>query len=223
MTAGQGETPAATRVDLTRISRAVREAMAVVEQELPLLAAAGPPNRPRGDLRELRRTAFQVILTKLVQAAPGDTVTPETPVPGREALPVGADREWLGTGSAARLLGASDSKLRDLEADGTFHPARSPSGRRMWFTDEIEAYKASLRGQRSDARINHIDGRDTEIARMHVVDNLPFHVIASKFGLSKSTTQKAFRRWASTQFLGEAAAAAPASPDSPDSPDSEGN
>jgi transcriptional regulator with XRE-family HTH domain len=70
------------RADQALISQAVRAAQQVVDEALPL--PAGPPGTGSADLRELRKTAFQAILSALLaQASPAPTAGPGTaPGPG---------------------------------------------------------------------------------------------------------------------------------------------
>ena len=175
-------------MDHASIMQAVREARAVVDEAMPL--PAGPPNRAAGDLRELRRTAFQLVLSALLRGTPG------TPAPGAgEPAPDAGGREWLKTSQAVRLLGGSVHMLYDLEKEEVLHPRYSPGGTRLWPAAEITQFNASERGQRSAVRRNP-DAAADDIARMRLVDKLPWHEVTARTGLSTTTAALRLRRWA---------------------------
>lgn len=54
------------------------------------------------------------------------------------------DRTVYGISDAARRVGVAENTLRRYEADGFISPARTPTGQRIYFDQDIEKARAHL-------------------------------------------------------------------------------
>lgn len=60
-----------------------------------------------------------------------------------------ADHTVFGISDAARRVGVAENTLRRYEAAGVIHPARTPTGQRIYFEADIEAARVHSARRRS--------------------------------------------------------------------------
>jgi hypothetical protein len=170
-------------VDRSAVSRAVADAVAVVDEVLPPGPADGPPFRTAADQAALRAGALQAVVAQLLPTGSG-------------AVP---SDDLVRPSEAARMLNVRDTALHALERQGALDAVLTAGGHRRYRAGQVRELMDRDTRQLAAGRPEH-DADTLEIVRMRVVERLSWNDIGAKSGMSGPAAQMRFSRWVYRQY-----------------------
>ena len=171
-------------MDPASVTQALKEALAVVDNVLPLEEFGR--GKSVADRTSLRTAAFPLVLTALLSPEPGDP--PDRP----------DDDDWVSSGQAAEMLNLSSNTVLTYAARRLLKGIQTPGGRWRFRKGDVRRFNPS---DHPDHGVLNVTGQD--IMQMRDDRNLSWAVIAARTGWSVTSCKNMYRAAQALQRLEE--------------------